>query len=115
MSRGTLERLLSRDELATAHLKVAACAEHTLDLQRSCIFRECERLQKEDAAHCRALSGWPSGAACHVRHLEVAGAREDDNALYDVFNNERAKRAERGRAEGRDNICGRYCGERVLE
>ena len=104
MHRGTLEKL-SRDELAAAHLKLAAHAEHTLDLQRSCILRECERLQEEDTAQCRALGGWSSGAACHVRHLEVAGARENDNAFYDVFNNERTKRAERGRAEDRDNIC----------
>jgi hypothetical protein len=101
---GTLERLLSRDELAAAQLKVAACSEDTLDLQRSCIFRECERLQEEDAAQCRALGGWSSSAACHVRHLEVAGAWEDDNALHDMLINERAQRSERGRAEGRNDI-----------
>jgi hypothetical protein len=101
--RGTLEQL-SRDELATAHLKVAACAEHTLHLQRRCILRECERLQEEDAAQCRALGSWSSGAACHVRHLEVAGAWEDDNALHDMLINERAQRSEQGRAEGRNDI-----------
>ena len=104
MHRGPLENL-TRNKLAAVHLKVAARAKHTLDLQRCCILGECDWLQEEDAAQCRALDGWSSGATCHVRHLEIAGAREDDNALHDVFNNERAKRAERGRAEDRDNIC----------
>ena len=114
MYSGTLEHLC-RDEIAAAHLKVTTHTKHTLHLQRRCILRECERLQEEYAAQCRALGGRSSGAACHVGHLEVASAREDDNALHDMLINERAQRSERWRAEGRNDICGRSFGERVLE
>ena len=67
----SLQRLRSRDELATAHLKVAAYSEHTLDLQRSCILREHERLQEEDAAQCCTLSGRSSGTPREVVESEA--------------------------------------------
>ena len=82
---------LRRLILDTAHLKVPITTHLTLDDQPTDL--DGQWLHEEDAAQGRLALGR------RARHLEVAGAWEDDAALHDVVGDEGVQRTRGGRAE----------------